>query len=88
MEVHHHPEVGHKSFKEYLLEGLMIFIAVMLGFFAESLREHINHGAREVEYARSFITDLRADTAFINREVRQNAAKGPTSSSMARARPV
>lgn len=72
MEVHHHPEVGHKSFKEYLLEGLMIFVAVTLGFFAESLREHIHHGSREAEYARSFVADLRADTADINREVRQN----------------
>jgi hypothetical protein len=39
MEVHHHPDVEKKSFKEYLLEGLMIFIAVSLGFFAEQIRE-------------------------------------------------
>ena len=32
MEVHHHPHPGHKKFKEYLLEGLMIFVAVTLGF--------------------------------------------------------
>ncbi len=25
MEVHHHPKVERKNFKEYLLEGLMIF---------------------------------------------------------------
>jgi hypothetical protein len=30
MEVHHHPHVGKKNFKEYLLEGLMIFLAVTL----------------------------------------------------------
>ena len=37
MEVHHHPEVPHKSksWKEYFLEFLMIFLAVTLGFFAE-----------------------------------------------------
>ena len=34
MEVHHHPKVEKKNFKEYLFEGLMIFLAVMLGFFA------------------------------------------------------
>jgi hypothetical protein len=42
MEVHHHPDLSHgpKSWKRYLLEGLMIFVAVTLGFFAEQLREH------------------------------------------------
>jgi hypothetical protein len=40
MEVHHHPHVEKKSFKEYLLEGLMIFLAVTMGFFAENIREH------------------------------------------------
>ncbi len=31
MEVHHHPHVEKKNFKEYLLEGLMIFLAVSMG---------------------------------------------------------
>src|ERR1700744_3343012 len=72
MEVHHHPEVGKKTFKEYLLEGLMIFIAVTLGFFAESLREHIHRASRETDYARSFVADLRTDTTGINRAIKQN----------------
>lgn len=38
MEVHHHPHVEKKGFKEYLLEGLMIFVAVTMGFFAETIR--------------------------------------------------
>src|ERR1700733_12146647 len=42
MEVHHHPEVEKKGFKEYILEGLMIFLAVTMGFFAENLRETIS----------------------------------------------
>ena len=41
MEVHHHPKVEKKNFKEYFLEFLMIFLAVTLGFFAESFREHL-----------------------------------------------
>jgi hypothetical protein len=42
MEVHHHPHVPNnpKPWKEYLLEGLMIFIAVTLGYGAENIREH------------------------------------------------
>ena len=44
MEVHHHPHVPNhaKPWKEYLLEGLMIFLAVSLGFIAENIREHIS----------------------------------------------
>jgi len=40
MEVHHHPDLHHKpkKWKEYFLEFLMIFLAVTLGFFAESYR--------------------------------------------------
>lgn len=69
MEVHHHPEVGHKSFKEYLLEGLMIFIAVTLGFLAESLREHMHDASKEQTYVVSLAQDLRADTARIDQAV-------------------
>lgn len=32
MEVHHHPHVKEKKFKEYFLEFIMIFLAVTLGF--------------------------------------------------------
>ncbi|HVS94005.1 MAG TPA: hypothetical protein VHE59_18345 [Mucilaginibacter sp.] len=64
MEVHHHPEVEKKGFKEYLLEGLMIFLAVMLGFFAESIREHIADKHRENEYMASMVEDLKSDTVI------------------------
>ena len=45
MEVHHHPHVEKKNFKEYFLEFLMIFLAVTIGFFAENIREHITEQA-------------------------------------------
>ena len=49
MEVHHHPDLHHKpkKWKEYFFEFLMIFLAVTMGFFAESIREHF--GDREKE---------------------------------------
>ncbi|MBS1501820.1 MAG: hypothetical protein JST32_07145 [Bacteroidetes bacterium] len=64
MEVHHHPNLHHepKPWKEYLLEGLMIFLAVMLGFFAENLREHISDNNREKEFAKALYTELRDDS--------------------------
>src|SRR5436190_23831233 len=62
MEVHHHPHVEKKNFKEYLLEGLMIFLAVTLGFFAESFRENIIEKTREKEYMKEIVANLKYDT--------------------------
>ncbi len=67
MEVHHHPEVEKKGFKEYILEGLMIFLAVTMGFFAETIRENISDNAKGKEYIRSFVQDLQRDTATFSR---------------------
>ncbi len=66
MEVHHHPEVEKKGFKEYILEGLMIFLAVTMGFFAESLREHISNNEKGHEFIVSLMADLKKDTAGMN----------------------
>lgn len=65
MEVHHHPHLEHKPkpWKEYLLEGLMIFLAVTLGFFAENLREHISESHRENEFAKALYAELKDDSA-------------------------
>ena len=62
MEVHHHPHVEKKKFKEYFLEFLMIFLAVTLGFFAENIREDITDHQRAKIFAESMIEDLKADT--------------------------
>ena len=66
MEVHHHPQVEKKGFKEYFLEFLMIFLAVTLGFFAESYREYLNNRSKENEYMASLVEDLKSDTAFLD----------------------
>ena len=66
MEVHHHPHVEKKSFKEYLLEGLMIFLAVSMGFIAENIREHLGDKAKEKEYIENIRKDLVRDTANLN----------------------
>src|SRR5579862_2828789 len=65
MEVHHHPHVEKKSFKEYFLEFLMIFLAVTMGFFAESLREHLVNINKEKEYIVSLKEDLLTDTSTL-----------------------
>ena len=75
MEVHHHPHVEKKSFKEYLLEGVMIFIAVSLGFFAESLRENINKHEREHRLIELLAQDLKNDIIRLDTVCRRNTFK-------------
>ena len=69
MEVHHHPNVEKKSFKEYFLEFLMIFLAVTMGFFAESYREYLNEHSREKEYIHSLIADLKSDQQVLEQHI-------------------
>src|ERR1700741_3479184 len=74
MEVHHHPHVEKKNFKEYLLEGLMIFLAVSMGFIAESIREHISGEKQVKEYMKEIVENLRYDTVRMNRNTVHNSA--------------
>ena len=74
MEVHKHPHhVTHKKkWGEYLLEFLMIFLAVTAGFFAENFREHLSNNSKEKEYMHSLLLDLESDTAIINKCINYN----------------
>ncbi len=75
MEVHHsHLRHKPKPWKEYLLEGLMIFIAVTLGFFAESLRENLSNHEKERDFMESMINDLKTDTATISKTIQYYTA--------------
>ncbi|HWD89869.1 MAG TPA: hypothetical protein VG367_17175 [Mucilaginibacter sp.] len=75
MEVHHHPEVEKKGFKEYILEGLMIFLAVLMGFIAENIREGITENKRAAEFARSYYGDIKKDTLLLHKAMRFNLHK-------------
>jgi hypothetical protein len=68
MEVHHHPQLDHKPkpFKEYLLESFMIFIAVMMGFIAENIRENIDNNEHVRQLTSQLVQDLKADTTSLN----------------------
>jgi hypothetical protein len=71
MEVHHHPHAPHtKKFKEYFLEFIMIFLAVTMGFLAESLREHLTENRKEKEFIRGIIADMKTDTTKLASVVR------------------
>jgi len=77
MEVHHHPDLHHKrkKAKEYFLEFLMIFLAVTLGFFAESLRESISDSNKEHEYMQSWLNDMRTDSLKMEYTIKDNLRK-------------
>jgi hypothetical protein len=68
MEIHKHPHhVTHKKkWGEYLLEFIMLFLAVFLGFSAENLRERIVEHNIEKEYIHSLVEDLKSDTLQSN----------------------
>jgi hypothetical protein len=70
MEVHQHahPAVsGHrKKWTHYFWEFLMLFLAVLAGFYAENIREHKVEAKRGKEYIRSFLADLKTDTGTFN----------------------
>src|SRR6201989_1457063 len=66
MEVHQPPHAEKKNFKEYFLEFIMIFLAVTLGFFAESFREHLVENKKEKEIISALYADLKKDTANLN----------------------
>src|SRR3954467_12501691 len=67
MEVHKHPHnVMHKkNWKEYLLEFLMIFFAVTLGFFAEGYREYLGDRHKESENMQGLLKDVRNDSVIL-----------------------
>lgn len=67
MEVHHHPHIGKKKTKEYILEGLMIFFVVTMGFFAEQLREFIVERRQEREIIHHLVKDLQQDQKSVKR---------------------
>lgn len=65
MEVHHpHHPTHKKKWSEYIIEFVMLFAAVALGFFAENQREHYVEGHRETQFMESLLEDL--DKGLIN----------------------
>jgi hypothetical protein len=76
MEVHHHPDLHHRKKKitEYFLEFLMIFLAVTMGFFAESLREDISDGNKEKQFMQSLLADIQNDSTELSNKEKEFGA--------------
>ncbi len=66
---------GRKRLKDYLQEGLMIFVAVVMGFLAENVREGIGNREKEGQYMRSYIKNLEQDSTMLQRSIFDNNHK-------------
>ena len=75
MEVHHHPHVEKKSLKEYLLEGLMIFLAVSMGFVAENIREKISEHEIEKRNIEIIVDNLKEDTDRLTKIINHSSQR-------------
>ena len=86
MEVHKHPHhVTHKKkFSEYLLEFLMLFLAVFLGFLAESYHVHLLNKDIEKRNIESYISSIQKDSTSLVRTIARNEAKIKTIDSLAK----
>ena len=53
----------------------MLFMAISAGFMVENMREHYIENKREKEFIKSYIEDLKQDTAKINANIKLRNAK-------------
>ena len=68
MDVHYLPSNRHiKSAKEYLIDIIIIFLAVTLGFFGNDFRISYAEKAQAKVYAQSLYDDLKNDQVSIRR---------------------
>jgi len=76
MEVHHRTQAhAKKNWTAHLWEFLMLFLAVTAGFLVENLREHSIELKREEIFIKSFVEDLRQDTANISANIQIRSSK-------------
>lgn len=85
MEVHHPNHPTHKKeWKEYLIEFVMLFTAVTLGFFAENFREQVVESHKEKEYMHTMAADLKEDLDRINNTITITSIKTKAMDSLVR----
>jgi hypothetical protein len=72
MEVHHpHHPTHKKKWSEYIIEFVMLFAAVTLGFFAENVREHQIIEHKTYQNLESVVLDLKKDSLLIQERIKE-----------------
>jgi len=67
MEVHHpHHPTHKKKWSEYIIEFVMLFTAVTLGFFAENIREHQVEKHKAIVNVQNLYKDLKNDSVVFS----------------------
>jgi hypothetical protein len=75
MEVHHpHHPTHKKKWSEYIIEFVMLFAAVTLGFFAENVREHKMMNERKDQNLFSILQDLKQDSIYLESTIKYSDA--------------
>jgi hypothetical protein len=64
-----------KQFKAYFFQFLMIFLAVILGFIAENIREEYIETKKSIEFMISYKDDLIKDTLIIDQLISNLTSK-------------
>jgi hypothetical protein len=67
--------INSKKIKKYLIEFVLLFSAVTLGFFAENYRETLVERKTEKMYLESLISDLAQDTLKIDFSIESKLTK-------------
>jgi hypothetical protein len=65
----HHP-THKKKWPEYIIEFIMLFAAVTLGFFAENVREYKSMIERKDQNLVSILQDLKQDSIFLESTIK------------------
>ena len=71
MEVHHHSKHP-KKWKEYVIEFLMLFLAVSMGFVAENIREKHIENERAEELIHAFVLDIKQNQKQLDSIILKN----------------
>lgn len=74
MEVHHHAHTARKKWTHYFWEFLMLFLAVLLGSYAENLREGMLHKKEMKTQINSMVSDLRSDIILFDSVTDRNSS--------------
>lgn len=61
------PPKERESIRKYRIEFALVFAAIVLGFFAENMREYYSDRDKEHEFAQLLLEDLRTDSVNIAR---------------------
>lgn len=69
IEETHRSSIRPIGLKKFFIEGLMIFLAVSLGFIADNIREKIGAKNQAKIYAASMLNDLEADTTELRNTI-------------------